>query len=589
MKKEFQTWKKSRMSWIYSIFPKLLIAFAVITIPILAASFWLKEQAERITREQIVEIAWEQMQGSIGQFNEQVQTMNNFCQYVCGNNEEVRMLANLPEAYTVYERGEAMTALQEQFFQIKLAAKVVEDVRIHLKKLGKTISTTSLSSPIEEEEYNYLMNTPLSANRVVIYDNRLIMFATSAENMNYEPGVKESTFFLVVELSAGEIMKYMTQGSEADNSVSVFLSDNGEFCLSSREDEATDTIIEAVIGKPEFGRDILTIDGTDYIVMSQKSTQTGLRLIRYINFDENFPIFNIYRNWLILFVLIVLTAVVVFVLIVYRTAQKPVNELIEAFRRVEKGDFTVSIHCDRKDEFRYLYHRFDRMVENTRNLIEQVYEQKILSQRSELKQLQSQINPHFLYNSFFIISLMARRGDMEFVEKFTAQLGKYFQFIVKNDKEMIPLSEEVAYARLYADIQMTRFSNRITITIEEAPERYKDRPVPRLILQPLIENALAYGLEKKKADGRLTIIFREEGGLIIEVEDNGEFMTEELLESMRKKLEGDVASTQMSGLFNIHKRLVIQYGEGSGLSFFIAPQGGLLVRLRIEFREERHV
>ena len=506
MSRIFKKIKKKKVLWLHSIFPKLLLTFTVITIPIFIASFWLNNRSKQITRDQILELAYEQMQGNITQFDEQVKMLNNLCQYVCSNNDEVKMLANLPEAQTVYERGEAMQALNEQFCQIKLVAAIVKDVRIHLKKIEKTVSASSLSIPIDEEEYRFLMNMPLSESRITLYKNMLLMFATSAENMNYAPGTKESSFFLVVELSVPEVMNYLVQGA-SDSSVSILLSEDGDFFMSSRDNQATEQIVTAVNGRPDFQQDILTVDGTDYIVLCQESNQTGLKLIKYINLNENFSVYRIYRYWLIFFILLVLLAVSFFALFVYRTAQKPINELIKVFRKVENGDFSVSIHYRKNDEFQYLYHRFDRMVENTKNLIEQVYEQKILSQRSELKQLQSQINPHFLYNSFFIISLSARRGDMEFVERFTAQLGQYFQFIVKNDRDMIPLSEEIAYVKLYADIQMTRFSNQVAIKIEEAPEQYKNMLVPRLIVQPLIENALAYGLEKKKKDGRLHIFF----------------------------------------------------------------------------------
>ena len=568
MSRIFKKIKKKKVLWLHSIFPKLLLTFTVITIPIFIASFWLNNRSKQITRDQILELAYEQMQGNITQFDEQVKMLNNLCQYVCSNNDEVKMLANLPEAQTVYERGEAMQALNEQVCQIKLVAAIVKDVRIHLKKIEKTVSASSLSIPIDEEEYRFLMNMPLSESRITLYKNMLLMFATSAENMNYAPGTKESSFFLVVELSVPEVMNYLVQGA-SDSSVSILLSEDGDFFMSSRDNQATEQIVTAVNSRPDFQQDILTVEGTDYIVLCQESNQTGLKLIKYINLNENFSVYRIYRYWLIFFILLVLLAVSFFALFVYRTAQKPINELIKAFQKVENGDFSVSIHYHKNDEFQYLYHRFDRMVENTKNLIEQVYEQKILSQRSELKQLQSQINPHFLYNSFFIISLSARRGDMEFVERFTAQLGQYFQFIVKNDRDLIPLSEEIAYAKLYADIQMTRFSNRVAIKIEEAPEQYKNMLVPRLIVQPLIENALAYGLEKKKKDGRLHIFFREENNFfVIYVEDNGDFIKEETLETMRAKLKENTTGTKMSGLFNIHRRLEIQYGNESGLFFF---------------------
>lgn len=586
MSRIFKKIKKKKVLWLHSIFPKLLLTFTVITIPIFIASFWLNNRSKQITRDQILELAYEQMQGNITQFDEQVKMLNNLCQYVCSNNDEVKMLANLPEAQTVYERGEAMQALNEQFCQIKLVAAIVKDVRIHLKKIEKTVSASSLSIPIDEEEYRFLMNMPLSESRITLYKNMLLMFATSAENMNYAPGTKESSFFLVVELSVPEVMNYLVQGA-SDSSVSILLSEDGDFFMSSRDSQATEQIVTAVNSRPDFQQDILTVDGTDYIVLCQESNQTGLKLIKYINLNENFSVYRIYRYWLIFFILLVLLAVSFFALFVYRTAQKPINELIKAFQKVENGDFSVSIHYHKNDEFQYLYHRFDRMVENTKNLIEQVYEQKILSQRSELKQLQSQINPHFLYNSFFIISLSARRGDMEFVERFTAQLGQYFQFIVKNDRDLIPLSEEIAYAKLYADIQMTRFSNRVAIKIEEAPEQYKNMLVPRLIVQPLIENALAYGLEKKKKDGRLHIFFREENNFfVIYVEDNGDFITEETLETMRAKLKENTTGTKMSGLFNIHRRLEIQYGNESGLFFSKLPEGGLQVKLKIRIETQ---
>lgn len=578
-----QVREKNRFGAMDSIFPKLLLTFVIITIPMLTASVWLNKRAEMTTREQIIALAREQMNGNISRFDEQIQTLSNLEQYVCSNNGEVGMLANLPEAYSAFSKGEAIRTLNEQFIQIKLTSGIVRDVRIHLRKIEKTISSSFMSSYFDQEEYDFLMEHPLSPKRISVYDGRMILFSTSADNMNYMPGQKESTFFIVVELSENEVMKYMTQGFGKDEGVTVVWSDSSEFMMSSIDGGVTDEIVKEVMAQPHFSQDILTVDGVRYIVLRQESELTGLSLIRYINFDENFSMFRVYRLWMIVFLLLVLGAAGIFSLTVYRMVQKPVNQLIDAFHRVEKGDFNVSICHDKKDEFGYLYHRFDRMVENTKNLIEQVYEQKILSQRAELKAMQSQINSHFLYNSFFIISVTARRGDMDFVEKFTGQLGKYFQFIVKNDRDEIALSEEVSYAGLYADIQMTRFSNRITIQVEEVPEQFRDRQVPRLILQPLIENALAYGLERKKADGKLRVSFEaREETLLIYVEDNGGGIPEEMLRELEKKLSVKTEEAGMSGLSNIHRRLANRYGGKSGLKLEALPDG-LRVILTIEF------
>ena len=163
------------------------------------------------------------------------------------------------------------------------------------------------------------------------------------------------------------------------------------------------------------------------------------------------------------------------------------------------------------------------MVKELKTLIEQSYKQKILVQRAEMKQLQSQINPHFLYNSFFILNTMARTEDYENIEKFTEQLGRYFQFITRSAADEVPLEKEVEHARVYTEIQAMRYSNRIKAYFEELPEEFWGIVVPRLILQPIIENAFEHGLGMVKKNGILTVSFEKlQNGLHIIIENNGE-------------------------------------------------------------------
>jgi two-component system sensor histidine kinase YesM len=125
----------------------------------------------------------------------------------------------------------------------------------------------------------------------------------------------------------------------------------------------------------------------------------------------------------------------------YKFIHKPLLELVRAFHKVESGDLQVSINHDSDNEFGYLYKRFNDMVKNLNMLIDQVYNQKILMQRAELKQLQSQINPHFLYNSLFMINTMARIGDDNLIT-FTKYLGEYFRFVTRNSSDNKPLQRK---------------------------------------------------------------------------------------------------------------------------------------------------
>lgn len=573
-------------TWWESIFPKLVAAFMVIIVPIIAAGVWLNMESEKIVRDQAFSLTWEQMEGNLDKFDSQVTTILNLQRYFCNSNSDMRTLANLPEAFSIVERAKAIQRINEQFTQIKLVSQFVADVRVHLRQIEKTISSYNINGTMDQDEYNYILKHPESMDKVNINNDKLIMVSTSVDNMNYARLEQDASFFLVAELSQNAIMDYMIQGDYLENSSTILLNDDLSYYNFRGEDETLALqIARLVLAQEDFGQQILDVGGVDYLVLHQVSPTTGLSLIKFLSFEDNFPVFSVFRNWVIVFIIIVIIVIVLFSVNIYKMVQKPVNILVDAFRSVEKSDFSVHLSYDKKDEFQYLYHRFNRMVVKTRDLIEQVYEQEILTQRAELKQLQSQINPHFLYNSLFIISVMARQGDTDFVENFAQQLGQYFQFIVKNNKDMLTLQEEMAYAGLYADIQQTRFSNRLQVDIEDTPPDFKDKMVPKLIIQPLIENAIAYGLERRRQGGLLTIRYEVRGkdALDIIVEDNGESITDEVVLQLRERLTEKTEDITMSGIFNIHRRLRIYFGEDSGLNFEKRPEGGLKVTVAINF------
>lgn len=573
-------------TWWESIFPKLVAAFMVIIVPIIAAGVWLNMESEKIVRDQAFSLTWEQMEGNLDKFDSQVTTILNLQRYFCNSNSDMRTLANLPEAFSIVERAKAIQRINEQFTQIKLVSQFVADVRVHLRQIEKTISSYNINGTMDQDEYNYILKHPESMDKVNINNDKLIMVSTSVDNMNYARLEQDASFFLVAELSQNAIMDYMIQGDYLENSSTILLNDDLSYYNFRGEDETLALqIARLVLAQEDFGQQILDVGGVDYLVLHQVSPTTGLSLIKFLSFEDNFPVFSVFRNWVIVFIIIVIIVIVLFSVNIYKMVQKPVNILVDAFRSVEKSNFSVHLSYDKKDEFQYLYHRFNRMVVKTRDLIEQVYEQEILTQRAELKQLQSQINPHFLYNSLFIISVMARQGDTDFVENFAQQLGQYFQFIVKNNKDMLTLQEEMAYAGLYADIQQTRFSNRLQVDIEDTPPDFKDKMVPKLIIQPLIENAIAYGLERRRQGGLLTIRYEVRGkdALDIIVEDNGESITDEVVLQLRERLTEKTEDITMSGIFNIHRRLRIYFGEDSGLNFEKRPEGGLKVTVAINF------
>ena len=205
--------------------------------------------------------------------------------------------------------------------------------------------------------------------------------------------------------------------------------------------------------------------------------------------------------------LIILAITVIFILYTQRLIHTPMQHLLVAFNRVKKGNFQEHIEEKNNSEFAYLYEGFNEMEDRIQDLIQEVYEQKELKQRAELKQLQEQINPHFLYNSLFSIRSKIYREEYESAEELTELLGRYFRYLTRNAQDYVELSQEVDHAYCYARIQASRFAARMEIRLAELPEEMQKLKVPRLIIQPLLENALEYGLGDKEENGLLAVSY----------------------------------------------------------------------------------
>ncbi|HEY5587137.1 MAG TPA: histidine kinase [Ruminiclostridium sp.] len=226
------------------------------------------------------------------------------------------------------------------------------------------------------------------------------------------------------------------------------------------------------------------------------------------------------------------------------------------------------------------------MCQKLSTLIQQVYEEKLNAKSAELKQLQYQINPHFLYNCFFLTYRMAMMHDEDGVIKLTKHLGNYYQFVTRSSSDDVPLIKELNHVKEYIEIQSVRFNNRIFVKIEELPKVFDNLLVPRLILQPVIENAYSHGLKNKVKNGIINISFSQKKNVFsISVEDNGNELTSEILMALEDKLLFIDNSDEITGLLNVQRRLKIKYGELGGISVSRGELGGLKITEKIILEE----
>jgi len=264
--------------------------------------------------------------------------------------------------------------------------------------------------------------------------------------------------------------------------------------------------------------------------------------------------------------------------LLYRNVQKPINDLIRAVRSLRRGAYDYRIKSEPYSEFHYLIDQFNLMSEDIETLIDKVYAEQLHAKESSLKHLQAQINPHFLYNNFAFIQSMAQLERTKVIVAFTQHLSQYYRYTTRTEQQLTSLSEEMELIRNYLEIHRMQ-SERLQFH-EHIEDGMMSVLMPRLLLQPLVENAIVHGMEEKIGKFEISITGnRTEFGWQLTVEDNGIGMQHEDLESLRHSLSLQVSADHSLGLRNVHQRLRHYFGQTSGLLIEHSNLGGLRVTL----------
>lgn len=265
--------------------------------------------------------------------------------------------------------------------------------------------------------------------------------------------------------------------------------------------------------------------------------------------------------------------------LLYRNVQVPIRDLLHALKQIQGGHFRTRVSLTRHNEFRYLFLRFNKMAREIDRLVNTVYREQLRSQEAAFKQLQSQINPHFIYNCLFFIKNMARLGNEDAVIRMALHLGDYLRYTTRVENQVTLLRDELAHITNYLSIQKLR-SERLEFTVD-IPDAMLELKVPRLILQPLVENAVIHGIEPNPDSRRIRIRgFLHEGFYAIEVEDDGRSAAADI-----EKIRADIAAVDGAklgcGLRNIEQRLQLFYSPPASMFVETGEWGGVTIRLII--------
>lgn len=566
-----------------TIFIRLVLTYLIVILPIILLGVYLYNWSYKNASQEISRATLTQMNYYLEDVNREMEWLE-IQQYDLLQDNDLNKLAITWEMMDSIERTSGMNYLKHRLTSIKNSSPYIKDVFIHLQTIRKTVSAARDVNDFDEESFQHLQRAlDKKESRLLAWKNALHLSAAKDSGMRG----KEPLFIVQIELDPEKLKESLTQLNMYPESGSFLIVEYAGYTLAS--DRQADALMRQYAKASEHSKAstlLLDLEDGVYHFNRAYSEKLGVSIVTFLPEETVGRPLSKFQIWAWLFALMSFVAIVIYAYSTYRFVHKPLLVLVQSFRRMEGGALDIPIEHEQKDEFGYLYHRFNHMLKKLQALIDQDFKQKLMMQKAELKQLQSQINPHFLYNSFFILNSLARTGDTERIELFTNMLGEYFRFITRNSEDDVLLSEEVKHSRMYTDIQTLRFSRRIKVRFDELPADMANIRVPRLIIQPIIENAYEHSLEKMDGEGQLRVTFeRDEAEARIIVENNGAAIDDDRLDALSKRLSSTPESFEMTGMINIHRRIALTYGEESGLFLSRSELEGLKVVIRIKAKE----
>jgi len=304
-----------------------------------------------------------------------------------------------------------------------------------------------------------------------------------------------------------------------------------------------------------------TIGGYNMAVNIDTLSNTKWRICVFTNIDK---VAEIERNFLVTTIVVSCVVLIIGILLfmaVARIITTPLKQLELAMRKVENSDYfrTEEVEIAASSEVEALTRRFNRMMRKIGELMDNVIAEQIAQRRSELKALQNQINPHFLYNTLDSIMWLIENEKNKEAEEMVVALARLFRIGISNDSEVISVRDEIEHVRNYLLIQKIRYSDSFDYTFDIDNEAL-DIQTMKLMLQPIVENCIYHGLKNKIDKGHIGIsVYTEDDWLILSVADNGYGMRQETINKLYESFEDGAVSNSV-GLKNIFKRVMIYYG-----------------------------
>lgn len=383
---------------------------------------------------------------------------------------------------------------------------------------------------------------------------------------------------LVIDVPADSLVQRIRKLESSRSSSFALLDQKGGFVYRSGSFALSHDTVSAYRGEGTF-----TLDnhGSPVLLTYQTSPITGWTVLQAVPLSVLLHDANQINRQILLLGGVGLLLSVLLSIIHSMRITRPLSRLQQTMKLVERGQFDVSLPVQQLDEIGHVSRAFNMMVSRLGRLTSRLVETEIREKNARIASLQSQINPHFLYNTLGSISMHAELADHREIVHMTGHLSALLRYSIGGDQTEVTVKQELEHVRGYLAIQHIRYDERLSYSIQ-ADDSLLDRPIIRLTLQPLVENAIVHGLERGRGEVQIIITVQSDlQGVCIAVRDNGPGMEPEQMEAQLQRMnEGQLPEGPGGhGLVNVHRRIVLKYGSAYGIRLHHRESGGLEVRV----------
>ncbi|MBU5480551.1 cache domain-containing sensor histidine kinase [Blautia sp. MSJ-19] len=573
------------------------VIFATVAVLVLSAVVIVTGVSMRFTNNSIFENSSEYTHTIIQQMNQNIDSYIDYMEniaYLISSNEDVQDYLFADEI-----DNEGRYRILNQFQTILDSRSDIRNVGI-ISKNGRMLindGSKSVNQDLDlntQEWYAKALKSPngpmLTSSHVqhIISGERPWVITLSRGIRDRSgSGQKEGVFFIDLNYSA--ISELCDQSTVGTKGYAFILDAKGNIVYHPQQQQLYNELqtenISLIMDTDEDT--VLTGTGNNGKLYSiSRSDKTGWTVVDCTSVRELLSKSRQAQSVYVLTAIVLVIVALLFSRFMARSITLPIQKLRDSMKKVQEGDFSVSdVVVDSKNEIGSLTKSFDVMTHRIQELMEQNVHEQEEKRKSELKALQSQINPHFLYNTLDSIIWMAEGKKNEEVVLMTASLARLLRQSISNEDEVVPIANEVEYARGYLTIQKMRYKDKLEFQID-VDSSILYIPLIKLVLQPIIENAIYHGLKYKESKGLLIVKgFMRNGNAVLQVIDDGVGMDEETLAHIYDKHKVNYHSNGV-GVYNVQKRLKLYYGDDYGITYESEKGKGTTATITIPGRQE---